>query len=270
MFCVVGLVGMLLSLGAAPGSEPARSAPVIVAHRGLFKHAPENTVPAFAACLELRCGFELDVRRTKDGHLICLHDDDLRRTTDGAGKVADFTLAHVRRLDAGSRFDSVFRGTRVPLLSEVFALLKDSRAENVLVALDVKIDDDDLVKDIVALAEKFGVTRKLVCIGNTITMPAMRRRFREAHRQIGVAVLAHKAEDMPAALADKDADWIYIRFLPTAEQSARMHAAGKRIFLVGPLVAGNEPENWRSARAAGVDAILTDYPLACREAWRRK
>ena len=47
-----------------------RKSPTLIAHRGLLRHAPENTLPAFAACLELGIGFELDIRTTKDGHLV--------------------------------------------------------------------------------------------------------------------------------------------------------------------------------------------------------
>src|SRR2546426_3765520 len=90
------LLAMLLPIvmpeGAAGDDLPQKTdsrqkAPLLVAHRGLLKHAPENTLASFAACLELRLGFELDIRRTKDGHLVCLHDDDVRRTTNGTGKV---------------------------------------------------------------------------------------------------------------------------------------------------------------------------------------
>jgi glycerophosphoryl diester phosphodiesterase len=49
--------------------------PLIVFHRGLLHHAPENTLANFRACLELRQGFESDVVKTKDGHLVCIHDD---------------------------------------------------------------------------------------------------------------------------------------------------------------------------------------------------
>jgi len=57
--------------------------PLIVAHRGLLHHAPENTLAYFRACLELRIGFEFDVERTKDGQLVCVHDDTVDRTTNG-------------------------------------------------------------------------------------------------------------------------------------------------------------------------------------------
>ena len=51
--------------------------PRIVGHRGLMRHAPENTLSGFAACIHLRLGFELDIRRSKDGMLVIMHDDDL-------------------------------------------------------------------------------------------------------------------------------------------------------------------------------------------------
>ena len=70
---------------------------LIVAHRGLLRHAPENTLANFRACLELRLGFEFDVSQTKDGHLVCIHDDTVDRTTNGTGKVADLTLEEIRR-----------------------------------------------------------------------------------------------------------------------------------------------------------------------------
>ena len=53
----------------------------VVGHRGLLRESPENTLATFRDCLELRIGFELDVRRSRDGHLVCIHDDTLDRTT---------------------------------------------------------------------------------------------------------------------------------------------------------------------------------------------
>jgi hypothetical protein len=125
---------MLVFAAAVTAKYPAQEAqksvttqPWLIGHRGLIRHAPENTLAGFAACIDLRLGFELDVRRTRDGHLVCLHDDDVQRTTNGKGKVANLSLAEVRKLDAGAWFDAVFAGQRVPTLDEVFALLKARR-----------------------------------------------------------------------------------------------------------------------------------------------
>ena len=84
---------------ALSGGLLAAAEPVPVAHRGLFKHAPENTLPAFAAAADLRLGFELDVRRTKDGHLVCVHDETLKRTT-GVDRLVAKEVQIERRGDA--------------------------------------------------------------------------------------------------------------------------------------------------------------------------
>jgi acetyl esterase/lipase/glycerophosphoryl diester phosphodiesterase len=244
----------------------ADTRPAVVGHRGLLRHAPENTLAGFAACLELGLGFELDVRRTRDGHLVCLHDADVGRTTGGKGAVSDLTLAELRRLDAGSSFDAAFAGQRVPTLEEVFVLARQRGRAGLLIALDIKVEGVEA--DVVRLATKYGVLGQVVCIGRAISGPAVRRTLREADPATPVAVLAPTVEALPAALADADADWVYIRFVPTAAQVEAVHRARKRVFLSGPAVSGKEPANWRLARDRGVDALLTDFPLDCRQSWR--
>jgi glycerophosphoryl diester phosphodiesterase len=251
----------------APAADPP-AGPVPVAHRGLFKHAPENTRAAFSACLSLQLGFELDVRRTRDGQLVVLHDPTVDRTTDGTGPVAGMSLRELRMLDAGRKFDPAFAGERVPALDEVFNLAAAHRRGPPLILLDLKIDDPELPGDIAKLAARHRLTAKVVCIGNAITSPELRRRLKEADPKLPVAVLADKPDDFPAALKDEHADWLYLRFVPSAEQTAAARAAGKRVLCVGPLFTGNEPDSWRKAAAAGADAVLTDYPLELRAALR--
>src|SRR5262249_29515126 len=198
------------------------------------------------------------------------HDPDAKRTTNGPGKVADLTLAEIRKLDAGGWFDPAFAGEKVPTLDEVFALLKRRNVKTILVAIDLKIDDATVEADIVRLAVKHDVLSQLICIGRTIEEPEVRRRFKTADAKAPVAMLVTTGEQLPAALADKDVDWVYVRFVPSSEQMEAIHKAGKRVFLSGKSVIGREPDNWRKAREAVVDALLTDYPLDCREVWRKK
>lgn len=91
--------------------------PAVVAHRGASHSHPENTLPAFAAALELGVELiELDVRLTRDGVPVVIHDPDVSRTTDGAGLVHELTIGQVKALDA-----SHGRGerTEVPTLRQV-------------------------------------------------------------------------------------------------------------------------------------------------------
>ncbi|HEU4464788.1 MAG TPA: glycerophosphodiester phosphodiesterase family protein, partial [Gemmatimonadota bacterium] len=75
------------------------------AHRGASGTHPENTMEAFRAAIERGAeGFELDVHRSADGHVVVFHDDMLERTTNGSGPIRERSLADLRELDAGFRF----------------------------------------------------------------------------------------------------------------------------------------------------------------------
>jgi glycerophosphoryl diester phosphodiesterase len=100
----------------------ATAGPFISAHRGFSDAAPENTLPALQAALEAGAHVaEIDVKLTRDGQLVLMHDALVDRTTDGKGPVGAMTLAEVKQLDAGRWFDRKFAGTRVPTLDEVLA-----------------------------------------------------------------------------------------------------------------------------------------------------
>lgn len=243
-------------------SGTSKPQPLIVAHRGLLLHAPENTLANFRACLELRLGFEFDVQRTKDGHLVCIHDDTVDRTTDGTGKVAEMTLAEVRKLDAGSWFDPKFAGEKVPTVDEVLRLVAEYRQHDFLVAVDIKAENVE--EQLVRLAEKHKVLHRLLFIGRTISEPKVRTNLHKASAQAQVSMLANKMEDFPKAVADAGADWVYVRFLPSKEQIETAHKSKKKVFIAGLTVSGNVPDNWQHAAKVGITGILTDYPLELR------
>ena len=93
---------------------------LIIAHRGVKKFAPENTLPAIEKAIKMKLDYvELDVRTTKDGQLVLMHDASVDRTTNGRGNVRDLTLNEIKKLDAGIRFSPNFKNTRVPSFDEV-------------------------------------------------------------------------------------------------------------------------------------------------------
>lgn len=99
---------------------PARG---LCAHRGAMSTHPENTIPAFKEAIRLGAQMiEFDVQLTKDGALVLMHDATVDRTTNGKGKVADLTLAELKELDAGSKLDAKFAGTRIPTFEEALAV----------------------------------------------------------------------------------------------------------------------------------------------------
>lgn len=252
----------LVVAATAASAQDARSIS-IVSHRGLLLDAPENTLANFTACLQLRLGFEFDVRRCASGELVCVHDDTVDRTTDGHGRVGELTLAQLGKLDAGSWFSAEYRDQRIPTIDAVLGLIAAYQVAG-LYTVDLKADDAEVEADVVRLATKHGVLQRLLFIGRAIDHPEVRSRLKAADKSCHIAALANRSEDLAAALADADADWVYLRFVPTAAEVQAIRNAGKKSFVAGAKFAGRETANWRQAAAAGVDGILTDYALECR------
>jgi glycerophosphoryl diester phosphodiesterase len=98
--------------------------PRIIGHRGAALSAPENTLAGFRVAAALRVAWvEFDVRLTRDGRAILLHDDTIDRTTTGRGPASTLGFEEIRRFDAGGWFGPTFRGERVPSLEETMELL---------------------------------------------------------------------------------------------------------------------------------------------------
>ncbi len=99
----------------------------IIAHRGAPTFAPENTLPAIRKAVEIGVHMiEIDLHQTKDNHIVVIHDENVRKTTDGRGYVRDMMLEEIKQLDAGRWFSEEYAGTRVPTLEEVFAVMDDT------------------------------------------------------------------------------------------------------------------------------------------------
>ena len=103
----------------------------VAAHRGWKEKYPENTLEAFKAALTLDVDqLETDIRVTKDGELVLIHDATLDRTTNGSGLVCEHTFEEIRSLDAGN-------GNQVPTLIEFMELVKDHPT----ITLDIELKE---------------------------------------------------------------------------------------------------------------------------------
>jgi glycerophosphoryl diester phosphodiesterase len=127
--------------------------PLVIAHRGDSRHAPEQTLAAYELAVERGADMiEADVRCTRDNRLVMLHDATLDRTTSGSGRVAEIDVDDLRALDAGSWFGSEFAGQLVPTLDELFDL---AERLGVALCLEVKSDGDRPASGLaVAVAEE--------------------------------------------------------------------------------------------------------------------
>jgi len=135
--------------------------PIIIAHRGASAYAPENTMAAFRKAVGLSAdGIEFDVKCSKDGEMVIIHDQKLDRTTNGHGKVIDTNLKDLRDLDAGSFFSSEFTGEKIPLLSEVLEEFSKS------LLINIELTNYSSISD--GLALKAATLVKRMCIEENV------------------------------------------------------------------------------------------------------
>jgi glycerophosphoryl diester phosphodiesterase len=115
----------LLFFAALAIGLPSARAVEIACHRGANEYCPENTQAAAAKCVEWGADYvEIDVRTTKDGVMIIMHDPWVNRTTNGKGMVRQLTAEQIDGLDAGSWFDARFAGEKVPRLEPYLRWIK--------------------------------------------------------------------------------------------------------------------------------------------------
>ncbi|MBM4072102.1 MAG: hypothetical protein FJ271_24725 [Planctomycetes bacterium] len=172
-FLVVGLALLVASVtpvpvqpagatGADGPSLPAQTAKKvrqIIAHRGSSSDRPENTLASYRRAIEAGATVtECDVRTTKDGILVSLHDADVSRTSNGKGLVGDMTLAELRRLDFGSWFDPRSKGERIPTVQEILTLCHGK----IDVMLDLKEAGQAYTEKVAALVHKHGEPKRTI------------------------------------------------------------------------------------------------------------
>jgi glycerophosphoryl diester phosphodiesterase len=130
-----------------------------VAHRGSSTDRPENTLAAYQRAIEGGAtAIEIDLRLTRDGHLVSLHDDRLDRTTNGTGLLAAKTLAEALDLDAGSWFDARYMGERIPTFREILELAKD-RCD---VFIDLKEEGRAYCDQVIRDGRRFGDPDRII------------------------------------------------------------------------------------------------------------
>lgn len=104
----------------------AKNGCYVVAHRGAHINIPENSLPAYQKAIDLGCDFvEIDVRTTKDGRFVSMHNSEIDEYVKGSvGKVSELTFSEVKALDIGIMTGPEWKDTRVPSFEEILELCR--------------------------------------------------------------------------------------------------------------------------------------------------
>ena len=263
------------SAGEAVAEHPyfkqdAPGRPLVIAHRGGAGLWPENTLHAFLRAAESGADvIETDVRATADGELVLFHDENLDRTTDGAGRLRRLTLAELKRLDAGYRwspdggrsFPLRGQGVTVPTLREVFAALPSVRFN-----IEPKQPEPPVAAALCRLIREHGMaSRVMVAAFGGAVMGQFRRECPEVATSASTAEVSSFLALQRAGLVGSYGPPMQALQVPeaaggvrllTADFVAAAHARNLRVH----AWTVNDEGAMRRLVALGVDGIMTDYP----------
>jgi glycerophosphoryl diester phosphodiesterase len=240
-----------------------RGGVLVIAHRGYSSQFPENTLAAFQGATE--CGadlVELDYHHSSDGVPVVLHDELLDRTTDAPGVlgreglvVGDVPLADLKKLDVGSWFDARFAQQRLPTLAEALDVIQPRS----ITLIERKAGDP---KPLVDLLRQKGCLERVVVQSFDWSFVAQCRQMAPT---LVLGALGNKPpnEDQLAAAAATGADvivWNAKQLGPA--QIRHIHALGKKAW----AYTINEPAEAQRLVRAGIDGLITDDPVAIRQA----
>lgn len=183
----------------------------IIAHRGASKLAPENTLPAFQLAYELGAdGIETDVQLTKDQVPILIHDEGLKRTTNGYGYVKDYTFQELKKLDAGSWFSTSYTNTKLLSLDEFLNWIKDKSLCLNIELKNNKIDYKDLEKIVYSKLMDYQLLNRTTL---STFNPKSVKRMKKVDKQIDAALLtSRRRKDLVGYAKSLGADAIHVKY----------------------------------------------------------
>jgi glycerophosphoryl diester phosphodiesterase len=256
-------VSFLITLPLSVDAQATvRSAlPLISAHRGASRIAPENTRAAFVQAIEEGADFiEIDVRTSSDGHQVIIHDKSLQRTTGVNALVSDTEYSTISALSAGDWFAKEFSTEKIPTLEQICELLNAEnkrRSADVMLYVDCKAINAPKVTSIL---KKYKLIDSAVFYGDEKTLIDIRKHF-------------EGARIMPAFPGTKETDELIKKLKPYAldvpydeldkKTVSWIQSKGVKVFsdLLGK---DDHPDAYRKAIEYGIDLIQTDDVHAVR------
>ncbi|WP_020401917.1 glycerophosphodiester phosphodiesterase [Gracilimonas tropica] len=233
----------------------------VIAHRGASAYYPENTMSAFKAALEMGAEMiEADVSLSKDGVPVVIHDEELRRTTNGSGLVSDHTVEELKRLDAGAWFGQAHAGEQIPTLEELLTLATGKIALNIEIKPEAvgKTPFGGIEEKVVSLVEQYGMRDYVLY--SSFAYKAIKH-FHEINVDIPVALLYDKKQSsgrrLTQLVADYDADAFNCSYWQYSKKWAEEAKEAQIPIFVYTV---NDERKMRKVIQRGASGIFTDKP----------
>lgn len=236
----------------------------VVAHRGASGYAPEITLASYQLALAMNVDYvEMDIHMLRDGTLVAIHDPDVRRTTNGKGRLSGLTLSELKSLDAGSWFNKKypekarpeFEGLKVPTLQEIFDLTGESSAGCYIEIKDPERYPADLESSLISLIRKNRLESRSRIISFS-RQSIIKIKALDSRMYTGLLISRRGKNPVQAAL-EAGAEELAIRHdLAGAKIIGAAHDNG---LSVSVWTVDQESDMERMIRL-GIDVIITNYP----------
>jgi alkaline phosphatase D len=274
------------AIAAERNRHPSTLQPIVenvevIAHRGASGYAPEHTLAAYEKAIQMKADYvELDLHMTKDGELVAIHDSTLTRTTNveevypdrAPWQVKDFTLAEIKRLDAGSWFNQThpeyankqYAKEKIPTLQEVIDFIK-KKDRKVALYIETKAPEvyPGMEEKLVDILKKNGYLKKGKVIFQSFSEASLRKLQEIVPEDIPLIQLFS-----PKMIQGKNLDDVFNRTAEYAEgvgpdyslvTPTLMQEAHERNMIVHPYTV-NTQDKMIEQLSLGVDGMFTDYP----------
>jgi glycerophosphoryl diester phosphodiesterase len=213
-----------------------------IGHRGARAYEPENTLRSFRKALEIGVdAVELDVRKTRDNHLVVIHDADVKRTTNGKGLIAELTLKEIKQF-------STEKGEKIPTLEEALDFI-DNKAKII-----IELKEQGLEEKVLSTIQSKKLEKNVIIVSFLEDALA---KTRELNKQIETGLIYAKHKNPVKAASELKANYLLplYRFTHTANVQ-KAHENNLKV-LVWTI---NTPEEAAEYAKKGVDGIATDKP----------
>lgn len=265
--------------------NPSKDYVLAVSHRGDWRYAPENSLMAVQRCIDLGLDVvEIDVRLTKDGHLVAMHDKTVDRTTNGKGLLSEMSLEEVKALRLKNACGVKHSRQQVPTMEEIMTLAKDK----IMINLDKT--EGETVREAYNILVKTGTVKQAIFKGND-PLEVMRKKY--GGLMDSIIYMPKIWYDTPNKTEylrtfNEELDPIAYEMLFDTEESPvfaeipNMHKAGITVLAIAlwdELCAGHTDEvallegpdaAWGWLIDHGANAIMTDRPAELMDYLRSK
>jgi len=229
--------------------------PMITAHRGSMAYAPENTISAFERAISDYADYvELDVKETKDGVIVVLHDANLKRTTGVNKNIWEVDYEYVQTLDAGSWFSEDFADERIPTLKEVIELCKGKVKMNI--EIKPTGHDKNLERGVADLIKEYNLYDS--CVVTSMKYSVLTK-IKKLNPRIKTGYTMTAAYGRFYEMQYADAFSIKHSFV-TKNLVDMAHAHGKEVY----VWTVNGDKDMEELTKMNVDNIITNNPVKCR------